>query len=179
MDALLEMELQEALETSETKERFKIENLESANWAFRKLAAIERKKKEVQELAQKEIERIKVWQEQEEKALDNSKEFFEGLLTEYFAKEREKDPKFKISTPYGKVSARKQQPKWHYDDEKLVNWLLENDKELVRVKYEPDKNEIKKTYKIVGTNVVTEDGEIVEGIAIEERPEKIDIKVVE
>ena len=183
MDVLFEMELQEIDEIMEEdtqeKERFRIENLEAANWAFRKLAAIERKKKEIQELANKEIERIKAWQEQEERGLDNSKEFFEGLLTEYFAREREKDPKFKISTPYGKVSARKQQPKWNYDDEKLVNWLLENDKELVRVKYEPDKNEIKKTYEIVGTNVVTEDGEIVEGIAIEERPEKIDIKVVE
>ena len=179
MDVLFEMELQEAVEVSETQERFKIDNLEAANWAFRKLAAIERKKKEVQELAQKEIERIKTWEQQEISSLNNSKEFFEGLLTEYFAREREKDPKFKISTPYGKVSARKQQPKWHYDDEKLVNWLLQNDKELVRTKYEPDKNGIKKKYKVVGTNVVTEDGEIVEGITIEERQEKINIKVVE
>ena len=183
MDVLFEMELQEIDEIMEEdtqeKERFRIENLEAANWAFRKLAAIERKKKEIQELANKEIERIKAWQEQEERGLDNSKEFFEGLLTEYFAREREKDPKFKISTPYGKVSARKQQPKWNYDDEKLVNWLLENDKELVRVKYEPDKNGIKKKYKIVGENVVTEDGEIVEGITVEERQEKINIKVVE
>lgn len=183
MDALLEMELQEIDEIiddgTQEKERFKIENLEAANWAFRKLAAIERKKKEIQELANKEIERIKAWQEQEERGLDNSKEFFEGLLTEYFAREREKDPKFKISTPYGKVTARKQQPKWNYDEDKLVKWLKENNQNLIRIKYEPDKNEIKKTYKIVGTNVVTEDGEIVEGISVEERPEKITIKVVE
>lgn len=183
MDALFEMELQEIDEIMEEdtqeKERFKIENLESANWAFRKLAAIERKKKEIQELANKEIERIRAWEQQEIGSLDSSKEFFEGLLTEYFTREREKDPKFKISTPYGKVSARKQQPKWNYDDEKLVNWLLQNDKELVRVKYEPDKNGIKKKYKIIGENVITEDGEIVEGITVEERPEKVTIKVVE
>ena len=94
-------------EDTQEKKRFRIENLEAANWAFRKLAAIERKKKEVQELAQKEIERIRAWEQQEISSLDNSKEFFEGLLKEYFAREREKDPKFKISTPYGKVSARK------------------------------------------------------------------------
>lgn len=179
MDVLYEMELQEALETPKTQERFRIDNLEAANWAFRKLAAIERKRKEIQELANKEIERIKEWQEREERSLDNSKEYFEGLLTEYFAREREKDPKFKISTPYGKVSARKQQPKWHYDEDKLVKWLKENNQNLLRVKYEPDKNEIKRVYKVVGTNVVTEDGEIVEGITVEERPEKITIKVVE
>jgi hypothetical protein len=183
MDVLFEMELQEIDEIMEEdtqeKERFRIENLEAANWAFRKLAAIERKRKEIQELANKEIERIKAWQEREERGLDNSKEFFEGLLTEYFAREREKDPKFKISTPYGKVSARKQQPKWHYDEEKLIEWLKENNKDLLRVKYEPDKNEIKRVYKVVGTNVVTDDGEIVEGITVEERPEKVTIKVVE
>lgn len=182
MNELYELELEEATETVEAAEvggRFEIKDLESANWAFRKLAVIERKRKEIRELADKEIERIKNWQEQEEKSLDYSKEFFEGLLTEYFAREREKDPKFKVSTPYGKISTRKQQPKWHYDEDKLVKWLKENNQNLLRVKYEPDKNEIKKTYKIVGTNVVTEDGEIVEGITIEERPEKVTIKVVE
>lgn len=182
MNELLEMELEEAIDTVEAAEvggRFTIQDLDSANWAFRKLAAIERKRKEIQELADREIERIKNWQQQEEESLNNSKEFFEGLLTEYYVKQKETDPEFKISTPYGKVSSRKQQPKWHYDEDKLVKWLKENNQNLLRVKYEPDKNEIKKTYKIVGTNVVTEDGEIVEGITIEERPEKVAIKVVE
>lgn len=182
MNELLEMELIEAEETIEAAEvggRFTIQDLDSANWAFRKLAAIERKRKEIQELADREIERIKDWQNQEEESLNNSKEFFEGLLTEYFVRQRELDPKFKLSTPYGRVSSRKQQPKWIYDNDKVVEWLKENDKELIRVKYEPDKREIKKKYEVVGNTVVTEDGEIVEGITVEERPEKVTIKVVE
>ena len=144
MNELLEMELIEAKETTEVAEmsgeRFTIKDLDSANWAFRKLAAIERKRKEIQELADREIERIKNWQQQEEESLNNSKEFFEGLLTEYYVKQKETDPEFKISTPYGKVSSRKQQPKWHYDEAKLIEWLKENNKDLLRVKYEPDKN---------------------------------------
>ena len=183
MNTLLEIELQEIDEIMEEdtqeKERFRIENLEAANWALRKLAAINAEEKKINDLKDKEIRRIENWAKDELDKLSNSRQFFEGLLTEYFIRQRELDPKFKISTPYGKVTARKQQPKWNYDDEKLVNWLLENDKELVRVKYEPDKNGIKKKYKIVGENVVTEDGEIVEGITIEERQEKINIKVVE
>lgn len=183
MNELLEMELIEAKETTEVAEmsgeRFTIQDLDSANWAFRKLAAIERKRKEIQELADREIERIKDWQNQEEESLNNSKEFFEGLLTEYFVRQRELDPKFKLSTPYGRVSSRKQQPKWIYDNDKVVEWLKENDKELIRVKYEPDKREIKKKYEVVGNTVVTEDGEIVEGITIENRPDSINIKVVE
>ncbi len=183
MNELLEMELIEAEETIEAAEvggRFMIQDLDSANWAFRKLAAIEKKRKEIKELADKEIERIRNWQQQEEKGLNNSKEFFEGLLTEYFVRQKEVDPKFKISTPYGKVSSRKQQPKWNYEDEKVLNWLKENDTELIRIKEEVNKAELKKKYKAVGKEVITEDGgEIVEGITIEERPDSINIKVVE
>ena len=178
----MELELEEAIDTIEASQvggRFTIENLDSANWAFRKLAAIERKRSEIKELADKEIQRIKEWQEQEEKGLNNSKEFFEGLLTEYFIRQKEVDPKFKISTPYGKVSSRKQQPKWNYDNDKVVEWLRKNNSELIRVKEEPDKREIKKAYKVVGNNVVTEDGEIVEGITIEDRPDSITVKVAD
>lgn len=102
------------------------------------------------------------------------------MLTEYFVRQKEVDPKFKISTPYGKVSSRKQQPKWNYEDEKVLNWLKENDTELIRIKEEVNKAELKKKYKAVGKEVITEDGgEIVEGITIEERPDSINIKVVE
>lgn len=182
MNELLEMELEEAIDTVEAAEvggRFTIQDLDSANWAFRKLAAIEKKRNEIKELADKEIDRIKEWQEQEQKGLNNSKEFFEGLLTEYFVRQKEVDPKFRISTPYGKVSSRKQQPKWNYDNDKVLEWLRKNNSELIRIKEEPDKREIKKAYKVVGNNVVTEDGEIVEGIKVEERPDSINIKVVE
>ena len=64
-----------------------------------------------------------------------------------------------------------------YDDEKIIEWLRTNDPELIRIKEEPSKEDIKKKYTIVGNNVVTENGEIVEGITIEERPESITIKV--
>lgn len=190
MNELLRKELGEArniqfdiwtgvIEEGEAKERFKINDLDGANWAFRKLKAILEKENEIKGLMQKEIERIQNWAKDELDKLENSTQFFEGLLTEYFIAEKEKDPKFKISTPYGKVSSRKQQPKWNYDNDKVIEWLKENNMDLVRVKHEPDKVAIKKTYKVAGTNVVTEDGEIVEGITIEERPDSINIKVVE
>ena len=181
INKLAELELEEAMEATEKadteNDKFTINDLGSANWAFRKLSATEQKRKEIKELANKEIERIREWQEQETKGLDNSKEFFEGLLVKYFARQKEVDPKFKLSTPYGKVATRKQQPKWVYDDEKIIEWLRTNDPELIRIKEEPSKEDIKKKYTIVGNNVVTENGEIVEGITIEERPESITIKV--
>lgn len=189
MNELLEMELEEAERTMRATEgtNFKISDLDSANWAFRKLAAIERKRKEIKELADREIERIKDWQQQEEEGLNNSKEFFEGLLTEYFVRQKEVDPKFKISTPYGKVSSRKQQPKWNYEDEKLIGYLEHYKPELIRIKKEVNKNEFKEAIQEKdgfilmddGKIVSNETGELIEGVTVEERPDSINIKVAE
>lgn len=177
LDKLTQLEIQEVEKIrEEEKERFKIENIEQVNWVLRKIRAYKKQIEQNNSLADQEIERINGWREKENRSAQHAIEFFQGLIEEYFFEMKKKDKNFKISTPYGKVSARKQQSKWHYDDEKLVNWLLQNDKELVRTKYEPDKNGIKKKYKVIGINVVTEDGEIVEGITIEERPERVVIK---
>lgn len=166
-------------EEVQLKERFKIINLESANWAFRKLKAIEEKEAEIEKLMDKELKRIQDWAHHDLDKCKDSKQFFEFLLEEYFREQKELDPNFKLSTPYGKVSSRKQQSKWNYDDEKVLEWLEQNDMNLIRMKYiyELDKAEIKKKFKIAGNNVVTEDGEIVEGITIEEQPDSITIKV--
>lgn len=163
----------------EMKERFKITSLESANWAFRKLKAINKNKMEVNLLADEEMKRIKKWQEKELSQYERSENFFNFLLEEYYRDQRELDPKFTLSTPYGKVSGRKQQSKWIYDDEKLTKWLAENDGRFIKVTYTPKKAELKKEYIINDDVVVTKDGEIVEGIAIKEQEDSVTIKVVD
>lgn len=179
MNALEQYELEEIGNLAEEieKQRFKVDSLESANWCLRKLAALEKQQSEIDALAQKEIERIQNWQQSEKEKIDFSKRFFECLLEEYFRSEREKNPKFKLSTPYGKVSSRKQQPKWTYDDEKLLNSLESAGlKDFIRIKKEVDKAALKKAVTVLGGQAVTADGEIIKGITIEEQPEKIVIK---
>lgn len=159
-------------------------DLDAANWCFRKLKAIEDKKREIKYLADKEKQRIIEWEKEELKAFKSSTDYFEMLLEDYYRQLREVDSKAKLSTPYGKVTSRKQQPKWNCEEDKTIEWLSNNNKDLIRVKKEIDKAELKKVYKIAGNNVagnnvVTEDGEIVEGVSIEEREDTISIKVVE
>lgn len=167
------------LEEEQAKERFKIKNLDSANWAFRKLAAISEKEKEIRELMEREINRIKDWAKEDLDKLNDSKGFFNYLLEDYYREQQAIHGKFTLSTPYGKVTSRKQQPEWIYDNEIVIEWLNKNDKDLVRVKYEPIKADIKKKFIISGNNAVTEDGEIVPGIKIEKREDSIIIKAVE
>lgn len=164
----------------ETKERFKIEDTEQLNWAMRKLSALNSKKNGIDELAAKEMERITSWREKECDSINHTKSFFEGLIMQYAMNERAKDKEFKTSkTPYGKVAFTKCQPKWNYDDEKLLEHLESvSALDLIRVKKEPNKVEIKKRFAAKENGlVIDEDGTIIPGIKVEYLEDKLSIKV--
>lgn len=186
MNALQKHELEEIdqldLQSEETKERFKIEDEGQLNWAMRKLSTLASKKNRIDELAAKEMERITSWREKECDSINHTKSFFEGLIMEYAMNERSKDKEFKSSkTPYGKVTFTKQQPKWNYDDQKLVSFLKDNGLYgLIRVKEEPVKTEIKKQFKLNDDGRVFDaEGQEVEGITVEFLEDKLFIKVGE
>lgn len=165
--------LQEELKEIEELEGFKITNIDEANWAFRKIRALKEEVKETNLLADKEIERINSWREKETKASIDNIEYFEGLLTEYYMKLRNENPKAKLNTPYGKVTSRKSKKYNWINEEELLKYLKENNTELIRVKEEINKIEFKKVYK---NGVNEETGEVLPGIEIKEE-ETISVKV--
>lgn len=158
---------------TEEREGFKIENLEGATWAFRKLRAIENKETEIKSIAEEEINRVNDWKEKELEQYAKDKEYFSYLLEEYYRAEKAKDKKFKLSTPYGKVTARKSN-KWIYEDEeRLLEFLKGIYSSCIRVKEEINKTEVKKLFK---DGVNAETGEILPFVRIEEE-ESIYVKV--
>ena len=158
---------------AEEREVFKIESLEGATWAFRKLRAIENKIAEIDVIVEQEINRINTWMEKEIEQYSKDKEYFNYLLQEYYREERAKDKKFKLSTPYGKVTARKSK-KWVYEDEEsLLEYLKQSEPSCIRVKEEINKAEVKKIFK---DGINAETGEILPFIKIEEE-ESISVKV--
>lgn len=166
--------LQESVLTDETVERegFKIDSLEGATWAFRKLRALTEKQEEVRRIAEEEIAKIEAWRDNEVDVYTNDKNYFEGLLTEYYVEERAKDKKFKLNTPYGKVSSRKSK-KWIYEsEEQLLKYCKDNKIPAVRVKEELDKTALKKLFK---DGVDKESGEILPFVRIDET-ESITVK---
>lgn len=158
------------------KEAFVVDDLNKATWAMRQLRAIVVQIEANVAIAEAEKERIEKWQEAVNKPLLTDRLYFETILTNYLRKEREKDPSKKtISTPYGKVSSRTTQPKWDVE-EQLIEWLLNNNDALVRVKYEVDKAELKKTYPTDGTKAVNPTtGEVIPFVTI--TPSDISYKV--
>lgn len=150
---------------TEVREGFKIEDLEGATWAFRKLRAIENKEADIKAIAEEEIARVNNWKETELKQYEADKHYFEFLLSEYYKNEKAKDKKFKLSTPYGKVTSRKSS-KWNYENEEaLTKYLKDNRPELVRVEEEVNKTELKKVFK---DGIDKETGEVLPFVTIEE-----------
>ncbi|MGG4449605.1 host-nuclease inhibitor Gam family protein [Brevibacillus porteri] len=187
MNALAHLELDELqeiafhLQEEEIKQRFRITDLDSLNWTLRKLAALEAKRKENDALAQKEYERIRAWEVKVSKEIDDHKQFLTMLIEDYARQQRAADPKWKSTTPYGKVSFRKQQPKWEYDEHKALESVQSNglDK-FIRVKQELDKQTLKASVQVMedGRVVDVETGNFIEGIAVMEQPEAFKVEIV-
>lgn len=164
----------------EKQETFKIEDLKGASWALRKIKECKENILKKEELAKAEKERIEEWFKNETKSDLASIEYFNGLLVEYYKELKQKDPKAKISTPYGKVTARKTK-KWNYKNEnEFLEYLTSNGyNNLVRVKKEIDKTKIKKEFSVKDGTVVNEEtGEILPFIDVVEE-ETINVKVEE
>lgn len=159
----------------EEKENFKIDSFEKAVWAFKKIKAIVAKEIEIKNIAEKEMAPIIKWRDEELAQYKKDKEYFNYLLEEYYRSERSKDSKFKLSTPYGKVTSSTRETYFYDDEEAIIKYCTENNIEAVREKRELDKNTFKKLLP-GGINLKT--GEVVPGIRVEEVT-NVSIKVVE
>ena len=159
-------------------EKFVVDSDSKADWVLQKIKELKEKKQEKEELAEERIYQIEQWLKEETNKLNNQIENFEAMLAEYADKLKEQDPDFKTkSLPFGKIQYRKQRAKWQYDNEKLTEYAEKNIPKAVKTKKKVDKRELKKLVEVAGDKVVhPETGEIVEGIKVQERGEKLYIK---
>lgn len=178
-DKMTEYELEE-LETFKQEETFKIKDLEAANWAFKKILALEKKQEENKNLAAKELDRINNWLKKENEHVETSISYFDHVLAEYFKEEKKKDPKFKLKTPYGKVMSRKQQPEWTIDNKKAIEYLELEKPEMIVIEKKYNKTEFKKLVKLIdsetGKKAIDLNGEVLKFVKLEERPDNIIVK---
>ncbi|TYS14301.1 hypothetical protein FZC78_19305 [Rossellomorea vietnamensis] len=167
-------------EVESSPQRFEITDIDSLNWAFRKMSALKAKEKEIQRLADSERDRISSWEHKETAPIKSSLEHFETLIAQYHAKQLQEDPKAKtISTPYGKSKTRKSKetPEKQNEDQ-LLQHVMES--ELFEyVKQSLKWGDFKKNLKIVeiaGDKVVVDDtGQIVPGVYV--KPESVSYSV--
>lgn len=174
-----ELQSQE-LENIEQDERFTVSDLDSANWVFKKLDAINSKETEINNLADKEVERINQWREKEVEKLQGSKEYLQSLVIEYYRSEKEKDAKFKLNTPYGRVSSRKGSKVIQVSNEQdVINQLEQRGfNDYVKVTKKLNQADIKKDFNIAENGTLIDaNGEVLEGASLIEKPTSYSVKV--
>ena len=180
MNALQQIELMEFEEIQAHETNFEIMDINSLNWAFRKLTALKSKEKEIKQLANVERDRIAEWEKGELSSITNSTSFFESLITLYHAKQLAEDPKAKtISTPYGKSKTRKSKETPEKVNEDLIlQYVIENEMDEF-IKNSVKWADLKKSLKIVEISgeqvVVDENGQLVPGVIV--KPESISYSV--
>lgn len=172
MNPLIKDDLED---TSTEKKTFKVDDIRSATWAMRKLKASADQDKEFKQVAQDQIDSINAWLKRKLDANATSREYLENLLTDYLFEQREKDPKFRIDTPYGMVSTRKSAAGVNWSDKKVLESLEKQGMDdFIRVKKEPDKTKIKKSFKFTANGkYVNDDGQIIEGATPKEATTKV------
>lgn len=158
---------------TEEKENFVIDTESKADWALKKLGEINKQIDNVNNRADVQRKAIDDWENGELSKLEENKQYFENLLNDFMENQLEINPKYKLSSPFGRLSTRKTK-KWTYDVDKLVDEYKDTD--LVKTTFKLDKNALKKRIKVVDDKYIdTETGAVVDGLNIDEN-QQITIK---
>lgn len=163
--------------------RFEIDGLGKADWAFRKVKEERQEIERLEKYAKEQIEKINEWLHKETLGPKQSINYMEFLLGEYYKKLREENPKAKLTTQNGKFTSRKLQPKWHFEEEKMIEYLKENDpdKILEVTKITFNKTDVKKNFTIMEVEgelkAIDENGQALDGIiSLEPQSDSYSIK---
>ncbi|MGN1044213.1 MAG: host-nuclease inhibitor Gam family protein [Acutalibacteraceae bacterium] len=148
-------------------DQFEIKDIHTLTWAFRKLSELNEQKKEKEQLAEAERERISSWLDADLKPINDSISYFEGLIQAYHAKLLEENPKLKtLSTPYGKAKSRQTKETIEkVNEDELLNYVTSNGLNQY-IKNSVKWADLKKDLHIVNGQVINDDGEIVPGLKI-------------
>ncbi|WP_223837367.1 host-nuclease inhibitor Gam family protein [Bacillus swezeyi] len=175
---------------NEGPEIFEVHDLETATEAQRRVAYFKRKQSEIDEVADKQIERLKMeierleqWQEEAKKEYVERENFYKHRLERYMRdevrkmQENGKKPKKTIKLPYGTIKLVKQQPEYQRNENDLLEYA--ESKGFVRVKKDVDWSAIKKKAEVFGDKLIDGDGEIIPGVTVVDREDKFTVEVNE
>jgi hypothetical protein len=159
---------------------FQIVNKEQAGFFIRKIQEARQEAEEINENANKEIERISnkvnAWREQELSKCASTEAYILNLLKNFAEKELSDTDKRSIKLPFGTLAFKKQQDKFDYDDAALLQ-CLENNKleDYIQRKPSVKKAELKKTGTVKDGKLYI-DGVLIEGIVITPQDDKFEVK---
>src|SRR5699024_4936072 len=180
IDETLYKKMSQTMEKDE--ENWEIKNDNDADWWIEVKG---QELKEIRTYQDKLKEKIALYEDKLRKAKDEEKYIIEQRdekLARYFETINPDEMKktktmLKYRLPNGELVKRYQNPQFKRDDSTLAEWLEKNNMtDYIQVKKSAKWGDLKKITEVVGDKVVTEDGEIIEGIEVVERPPKFEVK---
>jgi hypothetical protein len=163
----------------DNEEQFVINDDGKAEWALNKIAEEKAEMQRMINVANSMIikyqEKIEVYQKQ----FENKTTFLKEQLRQYFETVPHKSTKTQetYKLPSGTLKLKKQNPEYIRDEEKLLEWVKANKLSYVKTKESVDWAELKKELNFVDDKALTEDGEIVDGVTVSERPSVFEIEL--
>lgn len=157
-----------------------VKNKSDADFYLRQINKLKQQKEEINKFVDQEVERqLKLYQQYREdrtRPLDSQIAFYENALKTFALNEYTETGKKTMKLPNGTLSIKKQQPKYVYNDEQVLEFLQENKlNDYIRTKSEVNKKDLKKNAAINNNNELVIDGKIVPGVVVIPQEDKFEV----
>ncbi len=158
---------------------FLIDSDTKAEWALKKIKEAQDEHDRLLALVIEEEQLLQAKKEQIDKRLDSDTAYLRSLLMAYMegvkCKETQTQKSYQLLT--GKLIRKKGTIDFIRDEDKLLEWTKQNKPDLVKAKYSVDWSTLKKTLTVTPKGeVITDEGEMLDCITTEVKPDKFEIK---
>lgn len=165
---------------TEEKGRFTIDNDNKAEWALTVIRSEQEDRDRLISICEQKIQEYQEKIEQFKKQYESRTSYLISCLNQYFQTVQKKKTKTQetYQLPSGRLKLKYPAPELVRDNDKLLAWLKNNGKSnYIEVKETPKWCELKKEIIVKEDKVITQDGEIVEGVIAQERPPVFEVEV--
>lgn len=167
---------------NEESDREIIQNPQQANYFCKVVNELREERTKTEELINQELERVQreyeAYKTKEFNRIDGQIQYFSGLLESYATKELQNSKKRSIKLPHGTLSIKKQQDKYDYDEDAIIECLKKNKQDKF-IKVQTVETVNKKDLKKEGfshNGKLYLDNIEVKGVVITAQPDKFEVK---
>lgn len=180
LNDFMEVKEVEDLNIDTQDESFRINTKEQAGFFIRKVQEVRNQAANINETADKEIERlsrrINEWRQKELNKCGSAENYLTTMLQDFALNELSGSDKKSIKLPFGTLGFKKQQDKYEYDDAILLAHLQLNEmNDYIQLKPSPKKAELKKIGQVIDGELHV-NGTAIPGITVTAQDEKFEVK---
>lgn len=174
-------ELKVKLYNDSEDDKLVVKNKVDADFYLKQITKLRQEQDEINDFVDGEIERqmrmYENYRQSKLKPLDAQIAYYEEALRTFVMNEYNESGKKTIKLPNGTLSIRKQQPKYVYEDETILEFLQQHALDnYIKTKYEVNKKDLKKIAQVNNDNQLVLEGKIVPGVTVIPQEDKIEVK---